>query len=419
MNIFSQALKAYKSVHLMARIVIGLIIGTVLALIVPDLTVIEILGELFVRSLKAIAPILVCVLVAASIASSGSGLGKRFRTVIGLYIASMLIAAVVSVSASLLFPITLQFPTTDASTTDAAPAALGELFMNIVRQITVNPFVAVSDAQYLSLLFWAIIIGLAMKQVKAAKAIDVVQDFAHAISVVAQWVIQFAPFGVMGLVYNSVSTSGMDIFVTYGKLIALLVACMLIQQMICSPLLMSSLLHKNTYPLMWKCVKGSAVSAFFTRSSAANIPVNMALCERMKLDKSFYSVSIPLGSTINMDGATITITIMTLATCHTVGIEVSFINAIVLSILATIGACGASGIPGGSLLLIPMACSLFNIPQDVSMQVVGIGFIIGVVQDSFETALNSCGDVMYTAAAEFYDRKKAGKEVNFNPELSE
>lgn len=412
MNFFTQIIKAYKSVHLMVRIVIGLIIGTVLALIVPDVTVVQIMGELFVRSLKAIAPVLVCVLVASSISQAGSGIGKRFTTVICLYVASMLIAAVVSVSASLMFPITLEFPATDASTTEAAPAALGELFLNIVRQVTVNPFVAVSNAQYLSLLFWAIIVGLAMKFTSANKAIDVVQDFAKSISLVAQWVIQFAPFGVMGLVYTSVSTSGMDIFVTYGKLIALLVVCMLIQQMVCSPLLMGVLLRKNTYPLVWKCIKGSAVSAFFTRSSAANIPVNMTLCKRMKLDESFYSVSIPLGSTINMDGATITITIMTLATCHTMGIDVSFVNAIVLSILATIGACGASGIPGGSLLLIPMACSLFNIPQDVSMQVVGIGFIIGVVQDSFETALNSCGDVMYTAAAEFYDRKKSGQPVN-------
>jgi serine/threonine transporter len=221
-----------------------------------------------------------------------------------------------------------------------------------------------------------------------------------------QWIIECAPFGILGIVYTTVSTGGLDIFVTYGELLLVLVGCMLVVVLILNPLLVSFLLHSNPYPLLFRCLRESAISAFFTRSSAANIPVNMALCKRLGLDENFYSVSIPLGSTINMNGAAVTITVMTLATCHTLGIEVSLISALVLSVLATLGACGASGVAGGSLLLIPMACSLFGISNDVAMQVVAVGFIVGVVQDSMETAINSSGDVFFTAVAELYERRK-------------
>jgi serine/threonine transporter len=412
MNIFSRCVKTYIDTPLILRVVTGLVIGTTLALALPGMATVGMLGDIFVRSLKAIAPVLVFLLVCVSLAGSGEGIMKRFRTVIILYIVSMLIAGVVSVAASMMFPVSLVFPGSGQAAASDAPTDLGALLRNIVSEITVNPVSAVAGAHYLSILFWAIVIGLALKSAASEKTIAVVQDFADSVSTVTGWIIQFAPFGVLGLSYTAVSTSGIEIFKTYGLLVALLVGCMLFKQFVCSPLLMSAVLGHNAFPLMWKCVKESGVNAFFTRSSAANIPVNMDLCRRLGLDKSFYSVSIPLGSTVNMDGATITITVMVLATCHTLGIDVTFGNAIVLCILATVGACGASGIPGGSLLLIPMACSLFNIPPEISMQVVGVGFIIGVVQDSFETALNSCGDVMFTATADLLDRKRKGQPLD-------
>ena len=391
----------------MIRILIGLIIGSILGLLAPGITALEILGKLFVGALKAMAPILVAVLVASSIAKARGGLGKRFRLVIFLYMATTLLAAVLSVFASKLFPITLKFPGATNSA-DIAPAALSEVFTNLASNLMSNPVNAVSTASYLSLLFWAVLIGLALKKRASAKTIDIVHEFAESISLVVQWIIQCAPFGIMGLVYASVADSGLDIFTTYGKLLCLLVGCMCCTSLIINPIIVGCMLKKNPYPLVWTCLKSSAVSAFFTRSSAANIPVNMALCKRMGLDEDFYSVSIPLGSTINMDGAAVTITVMTLATAGTLGIDVSLGSALMLSIIATLAACGASGVAGGSLLLIPMACSLFGISQDISMQVVAIGFIIGVVQDSVETALNSSGDVLFTATAELYERKTQG-----------
>lgn len=404
--------RVWGNTNLMLRIFCAIIIGSALALTCPGLSGISILGTLFVGALKAIAPVLVAVLVMASVAKARQGLGERFRVVIILYMASTLLAAIVAVFASQLFPLQLALAGVSGAE-NAAPGELGDVFQNLARDIMSNPLTAVSSASYLSVLFWAVIFGVALKRKASDKTISILQDVADSISLVVQWVIRCAPFGILGLVYSSVSESGLEIFTTYGRLILLLVGCMMTVSLGVNPLIAGLLLRKNPYPLVWKCLKGSAVSAFFTRSSAANIPVNMELCKRMGLDEDFYSVSIPLGSTINMDGAAITITVMTLATCHTMGIEVSLGSALVLSVLAAFGACGASGVAGGSLLLIPMACALFGISNDIAMQVVAVGFIIGVIQDSVETALNSSGDAMFTATADFYDRRKRGIEVKF------
>lgn len=397
--------RAYTGTHLITRIFCGILLGAVLAILCPGINGISILGNLFVGALKSVAPILVAVLVTASVAQASGGQGKRFGTVIGLYISSTLIASLVAVLASRLFPVTLALTSVDAGG-EMAPAALSEVIGNLLLGLISNPISAVSNAAYLSVLFWSIVMGLALKNTRSQQAIQVIRQLADAVSLVVQWVIQFAPIGIMGLVYASVSESGLEIFVTYGRLILLLVGCMLMVMLLINPLITFCLLRTNPYPLLWQCLRGSAVSAFFTRSSAANIPVNMSLCKRMGVDEDFYSVSIPLGSTINMDGAAITITVMSLAACHSAGIQVSLSSALILCILATLGACGTSGVAGGSLLLIPMACAPFGLPGDVAMQVVAIGFIIGVIQDSMETALNSSSDVLFTATADFYNRRK-------------
>lgn len=397
--------RAYTGTHLITRIFCGILLGAALAILFPGINGISILGNLFVGALKSVAPILVAVLVTASVAQASGGLGKRFGTVIGLYISSTLIASLVAVLASRLFPVTLALTGVDAGG-EMAPAALSEVIGNLLLGLISNPISAVSNAAYLSVLFWSIVMGLALKNTRSQQAIQVIRQLADAVSLVVQWVIQFAPIGIVGLVYASVSESGLEIFATYGRLILLLVGCMLTVMLLINPLITFCLLRTNPYPLLWQCLRGSAVSAFFTRSSAANIPVNMSLCKRMGVDEDFYSVSIPLGSTINMDGAAITITVMSLAACHSAGIQVSLSSALILCILATLGACGTSGVAGGSLLLIPMACAPFGLPGDVAMQVVAIGFIIGVIQDSMETALNSSSDVLFTATADFYNRRK-------------
>ena len=274
-----------------------------------------------------------------------------------------------------------------------------------------NPITSIANANYLSILFWAVVVGLALKMVASEQTVGSLRQWSEAVSKVVAWIIQCAPLGILGLVYTSVSESGLEIFTTYGKLLLLLVGSMLAVALVLNPLIVAMMLRRNPYPIVWRCLKESAVSAFFTRSSAANIPVNMSLCKRLGLDEDFYSVSIPLGSVINMDGAAITITVMTLATCFTLGIETSIASALVLSIVATLGACGTSGVAGGSLLLIPMACSLFGISNDIAMQVVAVGFIIGVVQDSVETALNSSSDVLFTITAEMRERINRGEKV--------
>ena len=401
---------AWQHTNLMLRIFIGIFIGSVLALIVPGISAVSLLGDLFVGALKAMAPVLVAVLVTSSVATARAGLGSRFRTVITLYVLTTLMAAVIAVVASFLFPVGITLTDVQGASGNA-PGALGDVFRNIVNNVMSNPITAIANANYLSILFWAVVIGMALKMVASEQTIGSLRQWADAVSKVVAWIIQCAPFGILGLVYTTVSQSGLEIFTTYGRLLLLLVGCMLLVSLVLNPIIVGCMLRRNPYPLVWLCLKESAVSAFFTRSSAANIPVNMALCKRLGLDEDFYSVSIPLGSVINMDGAAITITVMTLAACHTMCIETSFASALLLSIIATLGACGASGVAGGSLLLIPMACSLFGIGNDVAMQVVAVGFSIGVVQDSVETALNSSGDAMFTIASEMRERMKHGKKI--------
>lgn len=396
-------LKKWNNLSLIIRILIGLIVGAILGLLCPELTGIAILGKLFVAGLKAIAPVLVAVLVAASIAKAKGNIGSKFRVVIALYMTSTLLAAFFAVLFSFLFPVTITL--TEAVQGDS-PSGLAEIFTNLLTNLVSNPVQAVANANYLGVLFWAIIIGLALKMEASEKTIQVVSDFSDTISHVVKWVIQCAPFGILGLVFSSVSECGLEIFTEYGKILALLVGCMLFSALIKNPAIVAVVTRMNPYPLVLKCLKESGISAFFTRSSAANIPVNMDLCKRLGVEEDFYSVSIPLGSTINMDGASVTITVITLAVCNTLGIEVSFVQAIILSILATLGACGTSGVAGGSLLLIPMACSLFGISGDIAMQAVAVGFIISVIQDSMETALNSSGDAIFTTTADIYAHRK-------------
>ena len=402
----SNYIKTWTRISLVFRILIGLTIGAVLGVFCPQLTVIGVLGKIFVSALKAIAPVLVAVLVAASIAKAHRGLGERFTTVISLYLFSTLLAAIVAVVGSFLFPVTIVLKNT---VTNATPTGLIDVFSSMLTNMVANPLVSVSSANYIGILFWAIIAGLGLKIRATQQTIEVVDDFAKVVAQVVSWVIQFAPFGIMGLVFSSVSESGLEIFTSYGKLLLLLVGSMLFTALVVNPIVVAFYIRKNPYPLVWLCIKESGLNAFFTRSSAANIPVNMDLCERMGLNKNFYSVSIPLGSTINMDGAAITITILSLAVAHTIGVEVPFFSALFLSIIATLGACGASGVAGGSLLLVPMACSFFGISNDIAMQAVAAGFIISVVQDSMETALNSSSDVLFTATAEMHDKTKHRK----------
>ena len=403
-------IRKYTERSLMVRILAGLIIGAILGLLFPGASAISILGSVFVGALKGIAPVLVFVLVMSAISKAQGNIGSRFRTVILLYMASTLIAAVVAVIGSFLFPV-------DMILTEAAdsipPDGIAAVLKNLLTNMVSNPISAIANANYMGVLFWAIILGLALKDLGGNHTINVFSDLSDMASATVRWIIQFAPFGIMGLVFESVSESGLSIFTTYGKLLALLVGCMLFESLLVNPLITALFLKRNPYPLVLRCLKESGLTAFFTRSSAANIPVNMELCKNLGLDKDFYSVSIPLGATINMDGAAITINVMTLAVCHTLGIAVDIPTAIILSILSTLAACGASGVAGGSLLLIPMACSLFGISNDIAMQAVAVGFIIGVVQDSVETALNSSGDVLFTATAEFHDRLKRGEEIHF------
>lgn len=403
-------LKKYTETSLILRIFIGLVIGALLGLLCPKATGFAILGSVFVGALKAIAPALVFLLVISSISKAQNGIGSRFRTVVILYMLSTFLAAAVAVIGSFIFPVQI---TLSSVADNTAPDGIAEVLSNLFTNMVANPVTAISSANYMGVLFWAILLGLALKKLGSQETIKVFADLADMTSTCVRWVIQFAPFGILGLVFSSVSESGLSIFTSYGKLLLLLVGCMLVVALIIDPLIAALFLKQNPYPLVFKCLKESGITAFFTRSSAANIPVNMELCKKLGLNEDFYSVSIPLGATINMDGAAITINVMTLAVCHTLGLAVDFPTALILSVLATLAACGASGVAGGSLLLIPLACSLFGISNDIAMQAVAVGFIIGVVQDSVETALNSSGDVMFTATAEFHDRIKHGEKITF------
>ncbi len=400
----------WNSISLIIRIAVGLVIGAILGVVAPQATAIGILGDVFVGALKAIAPILVFILIISALANASKNIGPQFRTVIFLYMLTTLVASLIAVIASFTFPVTLKL--TEAVSNEA-PEGIWQVLSTLITNMVQNPITAMINANYIGILTWAVILGIALRSIASETTKSLLTNLSDAVSTAVRWIISLAPFGILGLVYTSVSTSGLSIFVDYGKLLAVLVGCMLAVALIINPLIVAIMLRKNPYPLVFRCLKESGVTAFFTRSSAANIPVNMQLCEKLGLDKNIYSISIPLGATINMDGAAITIAVMTLAAAHTMGIAVDFPSALILCVMATLAACGASGVAGGSLLLIPMACSLFGISNDIAMQVVGVGFIIGVVQDSVETALNSAGDVLFAATAEFYEWRKQGKEIKF------
>ena len=413
MNHISKALRGvadkYNGVSLIIRIIVGLIAGTALALVVPHMTWIGEFGTLFVSALKAVAPILVFVLVASALAQGNSKLDGRFGTVLFLYLFTTFLSAVVAVLTSRTFPQTISLG--DAADADVVPQGLSEVVQTLLTNIVANPIQAMIDGNYICILMWACLFGLAMKGIANESSKAFLANVADGVSQVIRWVINLAPFGIMGLVFTSVSENGLAAFTEYGSLLLLLVGTMLLMVLVFGPLVIFLYLHRNPYPLVYRCFKESGLTAFFTRSSAANIPVNMQLCEKLGLDKDMYSVSIPLGATINMNGAAITITIMAMAAANTMGIQISLPAAILLSVVSALGACGASGVAGGSLLLIPMACSLFGISNDIAMQVVGVGFIIGVIQDSVETCLNSASDVEFAATAEYHAWLKQGRKL--------
>lgn len=403
-------MEKWNGLSLIFRIACGLVLGVILGLCFPNASVIGVLGDIFVGALKSVAPILVFFLVISAVANASNTVSKRFRTVVFLYILSTLLASVLAVVASKLFPVSLQLV---AAVSNEAPKGIAQVFKNLLNNIVQNPVSAIVNANYIGILAWAIVLGLALKKVNHGPTNEIMSKISDAVSISVRWIINLAPLGILGLVFVAISTNGISVFVDYGKLLLVLVGCMLFLALVVNPLIVFFMLKKNPYPLVFRCLKESGITAFFTRSSAANIPVNMELCRKLGLDKDMYSISIPLGATINMDGAAITIAIMTLAAANTLGISVDIPSALILCVMATLGACGASGVAGGSLLLIPMACSLFGIGNDIAMQVVGVGFIIGVIQDSLETALNSSGDVLFAATAEFYEWKKQGKEIKF------
>ena len=403
-------MEKWNRLSLIFRIACGLVLGVILGLCFPNASVIGVLGDIFVGALKSVAPILVFFLVISAVANASNTVSKRFRTVVFLYILSTLLASVLAVVASKLFPVSLQLV---AAVSNEAPKGIAQVFKNLLNNIVQNPVSAIVNANYIGILAWAIVLGLALKKVNHEPTNEIMSKISDAVSISVRWIINLAPLGILGLVFVAISTNGISVFVDYGKLLLVLVGCMLFLALVVNPLIVFFMLKKNPYPLVFRCLKESGITAFFTRSSAANIPVNMELCRKLGLDQDMYSISIPLGATINMDGAAITIAIMTLAAANTLGISVDIPSALILCVMATLGACGASGVAGGSLLLIPMACSLFGIGNDIAMQVVGVGFIIGVIQDSLETALNSSGDVLFAATAEFYEWKKQGKEIKF------
>ncbi len=396
--------RTWNSISLIKRIIIGLVIGAVLGVVWPGNDVVEMLGTLFVSALKGVAPILVFFLVIAALANArGTG---AMKTVVVLYLIATFVAAFVAVLMSSLFPVDL---TLAAAKEQSAPSDIGSVLSTLVLSIASNPVDALTNANYLGILTWAILLGIALRHAKEGVK-DVFVAISDAVSQVVRWIISLAPFGILGLVYTSVGENGLEIFTEYGMLLVVLLASMAVVAFVTNPIIAFACFRKNPYPLVWRCIKDSGITAFFTRSSAANIPVNMELCKKLGLNKDIYSVSIPLGATINMGGAAVTISTMAMMAAHTMGVQVDFGTAVILGALSAVSACGASGVAGGSLLLIPLACSLFGISNDVAMQVVGIGFVIGVIQDSVETAINSSTDVMFAASAEYRLWKKEGRD---------
>lgn len=384
-------------IGLVSQIAIGMVLGALFALIAPEsAAATAFIGNLFIAGLKAVAPVLVLILVASAIASHRHGQPTHVRRVLLLYLVGTLAAALVAVAASFLFPTALVLNTEGVAA--SAPGGIGEVLKNLLASVFVNPVTALAEANFIGILAWAISLGLALRHAaESTKA--VLADLAHGVSAVVRLVIRLAPLGVFGIVASTVAETGLGVLAGYARLLAVLVGAMVFVALVVNPLIVFSQIRRNPYPLVFACLRGSAITAFFTRSSAANIPVNLQLCDSLGLHEDTYSVTIPLGATINMAGAAVTIGVMTLAAAHTLGIAVDIPTAILLCVVAALSAAGVSGVAGGSLLLIPLATSLFGIPAEVSMQVVAIGFIISVVQDSVETALNSSTDVLFTAAA--------------------
>jgi len=402
-------LEFWNRLTLIEQIIVGLVIGIILGIAAPKAAAISIMGTLFVTALKSVAPVLVLFLIMNAICHHKQGQQTNMKDIIILYLLGTFMAGCIAVVMSFIFQVKLVLA--ESASDINPPSGLTAVLKQLLTNLVANPVDALMNANYLGILVWAILLGVALRMAKDSTK-DVIGDISDAISVIVRWVIKFAPLGVMGLVFAAISTNGIGVLGTYGKLIVLLVSAMLIDALIMNPLIVFTQIRQNPYPLVLRCLKDSGITAFFTRSSAANIPVNMRLCEDLGLNKDTYAISIPLGATINMGGASITISILSLAACHTMGVQVSLPLAIILCVLAAASACGASGVPGGSLLLIPLACSLFGISGDISAQVIGVGFIVAVIQDSCETMINSSTDVLFTATAELKKRKKAGEDIH-------
>ena len=398
-------ISTWNRTSLIKRIAIGVVVGAALGLLVPKFTVIGLLGDMFVGGLKAIAPLLVFALVANALSQTREGQQSNMKTVIVLYLFGTFAAALTAVISHYIFPISLKLGAA-AATKATAPQGVGEVFKDLLLKMVDNPVNAVAQANYIGVLVWAVVFGFAMRTASNHTK-DLLNTLAEVTSQIVRWIINLAPFGILGLVFNTISENGVGVLADYGILILVLVGTMAFVALVVNPIIAFVMMGKNPFPLVFRCLKDSGITAFFTRSSAANIPVNLQLCKDLGLNPDTYSVSIPLGSTINMAGAAVTINVLTLAAVTTLGIQVDFATALILSVVSAISACGASGIAGGSLLLVPVACSLFGISNDLAMQVVGVGFIVGVIQDSCETALNSSTDVLFTAVAEKSRWKKA------------
>lgn len=402
--------KKYRETALIKLIIVGLILGIIIALAAPQaVSAVSVLGDLFVRALKGIAPVLVFVLVMNALAQKNSDASASMKPIVRLYVFATFCASLVAVAYSFAFPTVLHLQVADAQL--APPSGIVEVLHNLILSVVDNPIHALANANYIGILGWACLAGIALHAASDTTK-NMLNDFAKTVTKIVQWVIRFAPFGIMGLVANAIGTNGLGALLGYVQILGVLLAAFFTVALVMNPLIVYLHIHRNPYPLVWTTLKESGLYAFFTRSSAANIPVNLALCERLGLDEDTYSISIPLGATINMSGAAITIAVLSLAAAHTLGISVDLPTALLLCLVSTVGACGASGVAGGSLLLIPVACASFGIGNDIAMQVVGVGFIIGVIQDACETALNSSTDVLFTATAEFAQRAKEGKLRN-------
>ena len=402
--------KKYRETALIKLIIVGLILGIIIALAAPQaVPAVSVLGDLFVRALKGIAPVLVFVLVMNALAQKNSDASASMKPIVRLYVFATFCASLVAVAYSFAFPTVLHLQVADSQL--APPSGIVEVLHNLILSVVDNPIHALANANYIGILGWACLAGIALHAASDTTK-NMLNDFAKTVTKIVQWVIRFAPFGIMGLVANAIGTNGLGALLGYVQILGVLLAAFFTVALVMNPLIVYLHIHRNPYPLVWTTLKESGLYAFFTRSSAANIPVNLALCERLGLDEDTYSISIPLGATINMSGAAITIAVLSLAAAHTLGISVDLPTALLLCLVSTVGACGASGVAGGSLLLIPVACASFGIGNDIAMQVVGVGFIIGVIQDACETALNSSTDALFTATAEFAQRAKEGKLRN-------